>query len=395
MAGPLDGYRIIDLTTMIAGPMATMLLGDQGADVVKVEVPGLGDHVRAYGNRAGGLSANFHNNNRNKRSITIDLKSEAGREVFLGLAESADVVVQNFRPGVVERLGICEAVVRAAKPSLIHVSMSGFGEHGPYAAKPAYDPIVQAASGLASVQGGADDRRPRLIRTIVSDKVTALTSSQAITAALLARARSGEGQHVRLSMLDSVLQFLWSSDMGGQTFVGADVDAQRAASFIDLIYQTSDGHMSVAVMTDAQWHGLTRALERPEWLDDARFATPADRDLHVDERLNMTQEVLGTRSTAEWQARLEAEGVPCAPVLTRNELVEHPQVRAAGSLVEFEHPLAGTLRQARHAARFEATPAEIRRGAPQLGEHTDELLAEIGYAADQIRALREAGVVGG
>ncbi len=395
MAGPLEGYRIIDLTTMIAGPMATMLLGDQGADVIKVEMPGRGDHVRAYGNREGGLSANFHNNNRNKRSVTIDLKSDEGRAVFLELGQSADVVVQNFRPGVVDRLGIGEAVVRALKPSLIYVSMSGFGETGPYADKPVYDPIVQAASGLASVQGGSDHRRPRLVRTIVPDKVTALTSSQAITAALLARARTGEGQHIRLSMLDSVLQFLWSSDMGGQTFVGRDISPQRAASFIDLIYETSDGHMSVAVMTDAQWRGLTRALEKPEWLEDERFATPADRDMHIDERLDMTQEVLRTRNSAEWVARLEAEGVPCAPVATRNDLVDHPQIAASGSLIEFEHPIAGTLRQARHAAQFEATPAAIRRGAPQLGEHTDEVLSDIGYDSADIRALREAGIVGG
>ena len=207
--GPLSGYRIIDLTTMISGPFATMMLGDQGAEVIKVEAPGHGDHVRSGGHRSGGLAANFLNNNRNKRSIAIDLKSAGGRDVLLRMAASADVFVQNFRPGVVERLGVGEADVRAVRPDIVYVSLSGFGENGPYAAKPTYDPIIQALSGLASVQGGSDDNPPRLVRTIVPDKVTAVTAAQAITAALLARAKSGEGQHVRLSMLDDLQHPRW------------------------------------------------------------------------------------------------------------------------------------------------------------------------------------------
>ena len=395
MSGPLEGYRIVDLTSMIAGPFATMILGDQGADVIKVEIPGQGDHVRTGGNRSGGLSASFLNNNRNKRSITIDLKDDTGREVFRRLVAGADVLVQNFRPGVVDRLGIGEAAVRELAPEIIYVSISGFGEKGSFVSKPVYDPIVQALSGLASVQGGSDANRPRLVRTIVPDKVTALTAAQAITAALLARQRTGQGQHVRLSMLDAVVAFLWSSDMGGQTFVGKTVSEQRAASFVDLIYQTKDGFMSVAVMSDREWAGLTRALDRPEWLGDPRFTTPALRDQNIDDRLSMIQDVLAGRTTEEWMERLEAEGVPCAPVLTRNALVHHPQIAAGDTLVETDHPQAGRLRQARPAARFQATPAAIRRGAPQLGEHTDEILVELGLSKAESAALRTAGAVGG
>ena len=393
MPGPLDGYRVIDLTSMVSGPFATMMLGDQGADVIKVEAPGGGDHVRSGGFRAGGLAAQFINTNRNKRSIAVDLKNPQGCDVVLRLAAGADVFIQNFRPGVVERLGVGEPDVRAVNPDIVYVSINGFGESGPYATKRVYDPIIQAASGLASVQGGSDDQRPRLVRTILPDKVTALTATQAVTAALLARARTGEGQHVRLSMLDAVVSFLWASDMGGQTFVEQPDDSQRAASFIDLIYETADGFMSVAVMSDREWRGLAKAAERPEWLEDARFGTPALRDENIDDRLALTQEVLRTRTTAEWMARLEAEDVPCAPVLTRKALVAHPQVAALGTLVEYDHEHAGRLRQARPAARFEATPSAVRRGAPLLGEHTDALLGEAGFSAEAVAGLRSGGVV--
>jgi len=394
MPGPLHGYRVVDLTSMISGPLATMILADQGADVIKVEAPNGGDHTRAGANRRGGLSASFLNNNRNKRSIVLDLKAPAGLNALMRLVAGADVFVQNFRPGVAERIGIGETAVRAVAPSIIYVSISGFGETGPYAAKPVYDPLVQAVSGLATVQAGSDQARPRLIRTILPDKLTGIMASQAITAALLARERTGTGQHVRLSMLDAVLAFLWSSDMGSQTFVGNELPQQAAASFIDLIYETADGYISVAVQTDREWAALTRALQRPEWLQDERFRSPALRQKHINERLQLTQEVLMTRSAAEWLEQLTDEGVPCAPVLTRSEVIQHPQVRENGIVVETEHPVAGPLRQARPPAQFSATPATIRQGAPVLGEHTEEILAELGYSAAEIAELQTEGAFG-
>jgi crotonobetainyl-CoA:carnitine CoA-transferase CaiB-like acyl-CoA transferase len=232
-----------------------------------------------------------------------------------------------------------------------------------------------------------------MLRTILPDKLTAITASQAITAALLARARSGEGQHVRLSMLEAVVAFLWPSDMGDQTLVGDEPRAQEKASATDLVYETSDGWITVAVQTNAQWVALTVALERPEWLEDERFKTPALRQKNVEARLALTQEVLKSGSSRYWLDRLTNAVIPCAPVLTRNQMIHAPQVEALGMMVETDHPRAGRLRQMRNAARFLGTPASIRRGAPALGEHTAEVLAEAGYTAEEIAGLRADNII--
>ena len=393
MPGPLDGIRVIDFTTMIAGPYGTMILADQGADVIKVEAPVNSDHARRAGYGQRHFSAAFLNNNRNKRSIAIDVKKEEGHTLLLKLVESADVFVQNFRPGVMARLGIDEPELRAVNDQLIYVSLSGWGETGPWSHKPVYDPIIQAVSGLASIQAGSDEDRPRLIRTILPDKLTGVTAAQAVASALFARERSGEGQHVRLSMLDAVVAFLWSSDMGSQTFVGKEVNVARAATFIDLIYETKTDFISVSVMTNDQWHGLCRAVEHPEWLDDERFKTPSGRDRFADDRLAMTQEALLAKPADEWLTILETSGVPCAPVLKRHEMIRHPQIEASDIVVETEHPHAGRVRQARNAARFEGTPTEHRLGAPHLGEHTRELMRELGYSSAHVDRLRDQQAV--
>ncbi len=390
MTGPLHGFRIVDLTSMVSGPSATMLLADQGADVIKVENPNGGDHTRASANTQNGFSANFLNNNRNKRSVALNLKEDAAKDALLRICAGADVFVQNFRPGVIERMGLGEDAIRAVAPDVVYVSICGFGEDGPFMAKPVYDPLIQALSGLTTVQAGSDKERPRLVRTILPDKLTGTVAAQAITAALLARERTGEGQHIRLSMLDTIVAFLWGSDMGSQTFVDKPFPQQEAASFIDLIYETADGYIGVAVMNDREWAALSRAFEMPELLDDPRFRTPALRQENIDDRLHLTQDVLRTRTSAEWLDRLEAEDVPCAPVLTRSEAIIHPQVAANGIVIETEHHLAGRLRQARPAALFSKTPTSVRRGGPAVGEHTAEVLAEAGLTDDEIAALTPA-----
>ncbi len=380
---------------MVSGPVATMILGDQGADVIKVERPGQGDLTRGMGATRGGLAPLFVTTNRSKRSLALDLKQPRGLALLRRLVAGADVFVENFRPGRAERMGIGERALREVRPDLVYVSISGFGESGPYAHKRVYDPVIQALSGMAAIQGDRASGRPRMVRTIVSDKLTALTAAQAITAALLARERSGEGQHLRLAMLDAMVAFLWPEGMARYTFVrDAEQDVAAAPRQVrDLVFATADGFITCGTVADAEWQAFARAVGHPEWLDDPRFATPAARVANWDERLDLMQQALATRSSAEWLARLDAADVPCAPILGRRELLDHPQLAANELLVESEHPHAGRVRQPRPAARFERTPAEIRRPAPLLGEHSDELLAELGLALDEIAQLREAQVV--
>lgn len=386
MPGPMDGVRIVDLTTMISGPLGAMILADQGADVIKVEPP-RGDNTRSVATRRGGLSASFLNNNRNKRSLVLDLKQPEALEALMEVIRGADVVMQNFRPGKAEKLGVGYEACRAVNPSIIYASISGFGETGPYAHKPVFDPLIQSLSGLTTVQAASDQRRPALIRTILPDKLTGFTVAQAISAALFARERTGEGQEIHLSMLDTVIHFLWASDMGGHTFVGDELQEETAQSFIDLIYETADGFISVAAFRREDWVKLADAVERPEWKDDPRFMDSAGLEENKPERLELTQDAMRERTTAEWVERLDRFDVPHAPVLTRREMIRHPQIQANALIVEHEHPVAGTLRQTRPPARFSATAPEHRHGAPLLGQHTAEVLAEAGLAPDRIDRL--------
>ncbi|MGI9482305.1 MAG: CaiB/BaiF CoA transferase family protein [Hyphomicrobiales bacterium] len=392
MSGPLTGVKIIDLTSMVSGPLATMTLADQGADVIKIEAPA-GDHARHVSRGQGGFSAAFLNNNRNKRSVVLNLKKAEGLEALFRLVEGVDVLIQNFRPGVAERIGVGEDAVRSVNPSIVYVSICGFGFEGPYAQKPVFDPLIQALSGLTTVQAGSDEDRPRLVRTILPDKLTGIQGAQAIAAALFARERTGEGQHVRLSMLDTLVSFLWSSDMGGHTFVGNEMTVEKAQSFIDLVYETKDGFVSIAIQQNKDWQGFARAVERPELGEDERFLTPALREKFKNERMAITQEEVRRFVTADILERLEEQDVPCAPVLTRREMRDHPQVAANNVVMESDHPQAGRLRQARHPAEFSQTPAKLRFGAPVLGEHTHEILSEAGFSEDEIETLLQSEAI--
>jgi crotonobetainyl-CoA:carnitine CoA-transferase CaiB-like acyl-CoA transferase len=390
VAGALDGFRIVDVSQVISGPVATRILGDQGAEVIKIEPPA-GDLTRHLGDMGRGFSPIFATANRSKRSVVLDLKQPAGVEALKQIVASADVFVQNFRPGAADAMGIGETALRSVKPDLIYVSISGFGESGPYANKRVYDPVIQALSGLAAIQGGSKSR-PAMVRVIVPDKVTALTASQLITAALLSRERTGEGQHVRLAMLDAMVAFLWPEGMVFHTFVGDDVAGIKPPDRRDLVYETSDGYMIVGTVAHREFVAFCEAVGKPEWLEDPRFANAAGLIANAEARLELMQSVLITRTTAEWCERLDKAQVPCAPVLTRDELIVHPQIVENGIVLESDHPTAGRMREARPPERMEATPSGITRPAPTLGEHTDEVLREAGLDASRIEQLRSDGV---
>ncbi len=391
MSGPLAGYRIVDCTAMITGPLATMILADQGAEVVKIEPPGIGDVMRQLATQRGGMSAFFASCNRSKRSVVLNLRDERGRDLLKRLVVDADVFVQNFRPGVVERLGIDEATLRALRPELIYVSINAFGESGPFASRPAYDHIIQGMSGVAAVQGvGA----PAYVRNMICDKVTAYTAAQAITAALLARERGQGGQHVRLSMLDASLSFLWPDGMSNHTILEDDVVLRPPLSNGYVMIEAHDGMLAIALVTDAQWHGLFRAVERPELIEDARFTTAAGRSQNL---AVLLAELGGGKidmKVEEAIERLAAEDVPCGPVLALDDVATHPQVVASGTLVTSMHPALGRIREPRPPIRFAMTPATIARPAPSLGEHTAEVLAELGITETEIAKLRADGAVG-
>jgi len=391
MPGPLEGVRVVDCTAIVSGPYSTMLLADQGADVIKVEVPGVGDLVRYAGRLRGGMGPSFAVLNRGKRSLVLDLRDERGRAILRRLVARADVFAQNFRPGAAERVGMGYEDLRRVNPELIYVSISGFGESGPYTAKRVYDPVIQALSGMAAVQADPSTRAPDLVRNIVCDKVTGLMAAQAITAALLARARGGGGQHIRLAMLDAALAFLWPDAMANETFVGAEPGLLLADFY--RITRTADGFMTWYTASDREFAGLCRALERPEWASDPRFATLAERQRHLLALMPMLDLEFAKRSTQDLLRALEAEDVPCARIQSVREAVADPQVAANGAVVESEHPRAGRIREPAPAARFERTPARAGGPAPGLGEHTDEILSDLGLDAAEIAALRDAGVV--
>ena len=392
MTGPLEGIRVLDLTTMVSGPVATMMLADQGADVIKIESPS-GDIMRRTGHGHRGMSASFLSCNRSKRSLAVDLKTEDGIGIVRKLAATADVLVQNFRPGAIERMGLGEDVVRALRPDIIFVSISGFGETGPYARQRVYDGVIQALCGLADIQADRDTGRPRMVRTIIPDKTTSVTAAQAITAALFARERTGKGQHVRLSMLDTMVAFLWPEGSASLSFVGNEADPSRGQSAPDLVFATADGYITAGAVSDAEWAGMCRAFGREALIEDERFRTAAARVRHVLERRTIMTEEIAKWPGAEILARLHAQSVPAAPVLSRTEVIEDPQVVENRAIEIHDDPVLGAVRQPRPAARFEATPSAVRAMAPYLGADNEAVLTELGYGAGEIERLRRVGIL--
>jgi crotonobetainyl-CoA:carnitine CoA-transferase CaiB-like acyl-CoA transferase len=386
MPGPLTGIRVLDFTAVVSGPFATMFLADQGADVLKIEPIG-GDSVRRSGvsvDKAGEFSALFISSNRGKRSLSIDIKSDAGRGVLAKLVARADVVVQNFRPGAMERLGLGPDQLRARDPRLIYVSISGVGDTGPYVKKRVYDPIIQGLSGFADIQSQAGTNRPQMIRTIVADKTTSIFTAQAVSSALYAREKTGLGDLIQIAMLDVMISYLWPEGMTQYTVVGAEPPDAGPNDRPDLVFKTTDGYITAGTLSDSEWQGFCRATGDPELAADARFATQRSRWANWTARIHKMAEYIAQHSTAEWLQRLDANDVPCAPVLRRGEIIGNEQVVARELIAEFDQPGVGRVRQPKPAARFERSEAAIGGPAPRVGEHSRDVLLDLGYSAGDI-----------
>ena len=386
MPGPLEGVRVLDFTSMVAGPVATMMLADQGAEVIKLEPP-RGDLMRHLSRGRNGMSGFFLCCNRNKRSLAVDLKTAEGLAIVKKLIATADVLVHNFRPGAAERVGLGEDAVRAIRRDIVYVSINGFGERGPYAGQRAYDPVIQALSGLAEIQRDRDTGRPRMVRTIIADNTTALTAAQAITAALFARERSGQGQHVRIAMLDAMISYLWPEAMASLTFVGDEIDPSEGDVGPDMVFAAQDRYLTAAALSDDEWAGMCRALNRQDLIEDLRFKTARDRSVHAVERREIVSAELEKWTASEILKRLLSNDVPSAPVLSRFELLQDQQVQENHIFEEFQSKLFGKIRMPRPAARFDRTPAGVRELAPLLGADNAAILGELGYSTDAIARL--------
>ncbi len=391
--GPLQGVKVVDLTTIVSGPVATMMLADQGADVIKVEPLG-GEQLRQQGTpQSVGMTGIFLSCNRNKRSLCLDLKTKEGLDAIRRLIKTADIFVQNFRPGAADRLGVGEKVVREIKNDIIYVSISGFGEKGPYSGQRVYDPVIQALSGLTDIQADAETGVPRMIRTIIPDKTTSVTAAQAITAALYFREKTKKGQHVRLAMLDTMIAYLWPEAMSVLSFVGSEKDPKTGSLGLDLVFKTKDRYITAGAISDSEWQGMCRVFGREELITDQRFCTAKARTLHRQERLQMMKEEISKWDSTTLLDRFRQEGVPSAPILDRKEILDDPQIKANNIFEIYEGGHLGKVRQPRPAARFDISPSSIRDLAPILGQHTDDVLAEVGYSSEDIQVLEDKKII--
>jgi len=392
MPGPLNGVRVIDCTTVVLGPWAGQQLGDLGADVIKVEPPD-GDTTRQLGPmRNPDMGAFYLAVNRNKRSIVLDLKQEAARKVLLRLAERADVMLHNYRPRAARRLGLSYEMFRAVNPGLVYVGTYGFRAAGPYADKPAYDDIIQAASGLASLQSALVGE-PRFVPTIVADKTSSMTLLAAVLAALYHKARTGEGQEVEVPMFESLAAWIMVEHLYGETFVPPidTVGYKRVLSPHRRPFKTRDGHLAILPYTDQNWRDFFTIAGRPDLLDDPRFKTLGSRLRHIDFLYGELAAIALTRTNAEWLAELDRHNIPGMTVNSLDTLLRDPHLEATGFWQLVEHPSEGGMRLPGIPAAYSKTPADIRRLPPRLGEHSLEVLRAAGLDPEEIEALLATG----
>jgi crotonobetainyl-CoA:carnitine CoA-transferase CaiB-like acyl-CoA transferase len=394
VTGPLAGVRVLDLSIALTGPYVATLMADQGADVIKVERPGIGDIARWIGVSVNGMSALYLMCNRGKRSIAVDIQTPDGVAIVRDLAARADVVLQNFRPGVIDRLGLGYEAVRELNPEVVYASLSGFGSEGPYRDRSAYDTVMQAYAGMAANQADPQDGVPVFLRQTAADKVTALYASQAIAAALFARAVGRGGQRLELAMMDAVASFVWADSAGNEVLLESDnsQNSSFVAGFNPMRF--SDGWGIVTPTSVEDFAGMCRALDVEGW-DDPRLATLAERNQNRDltsDMVDMCYARAVNLTMVEATSRFEKQRIPFSMILSPDELTRDRHAVAVGLFEERDHHVVGPIRFPRHPVRFGGTPARSTDASPALGEHTDEILAELGMT-DRIADLRSSAVV--
>ncbi len=391
---PLSGIRILDLSAVYSGPMAAALLADQGAEVIKVESPG-GDICRRIGPAKGDLSATFVAMNRGKRSIVLDLKSDDGRAVLRDLILRADVLMENFRPGVLAKLGFDRDALLGLNPRLIYLSITGFGQDGPYTEARVYDAVIQAVSGMCASHLEKPGGEPGLVATTICDKLTSMTAAQAVTAALVARARDGKGRVVELSMLDTALAFNWPDAMYNHAWLDDPPAAFPEVGATLRPYKTRDGYLTTMTPQQDEFDALCRGLGAPELSQDPRFSSVQVRSRHAKEIRAALEPLFAAKDTDTLVAALLAADAPVGKVNRKPEVITDPQVVHNKALVEIDHGELGRVRVARAAARFGGTDLPVPQPAAHLGEHGEQILRELGYDEERIARLRAAAVLGG
>jgi formyl-CoA transferase/CoA:oxalate CoA-transferase len=395
MSGPLTGITVLDLTRVLSGPYCTMVLADLGARVIKVEHPGKGDDTRHWGPPfLGAESAYFLSINRNKESVTVDFKHPEGKAVLERLLDRADVFVENFKPGTLDRAGFAWEAVHARWPRVVYASISGYGQTGPRRNEPGYDAVIQAEGGLMSVTGDANGPAYRL-GVAISDIVSGLFAAQGITAALMARATTGEGQRVDIGMLDTTAALL--TYQAGNYFASGHAPGRLGNRHPTIApyetFDTADGEIVIAVGNDAIWRRFCPAIDRPELADDPRFRTNKDRLAHYDTLRGLLEQTLAARTRAEWTARLQAASVPCGSVRDVAEVLADPHLHARDMIGTLPHTTLGPTRVIGTPIKLSATPGSLRTAPPTLGQHTETVLGELGYDAEMIASLKSSGAV--